>query len=399
MILLNEMKKICFITICCLLAIAGCKETGRLDHLDMDAPAPGQISNVKVKPLPGGAMLTYDIPQDDHLSYVLAVYEIQPGVVRQAKSSVYTDTLRLDGFGDVSSRTVQLYSVGKNEKRSAPVELQFEPLTPPVQTVFQSMVVSESFGGLNIRFQNETSANLVVYVMVDTTGSGAWAPANTYFTQAKEGRLSLRGYESVERKFAVYIQDRWNNKSDTLVKSLVPLFEQEIPKSNWKNMKLPGDTWQQADGYVIEQLWNGQINWSGFASTNTSTQPQHFTIDLGQQVTMSRLKIFQFLDGHEHFYNGSALKKFEIYGSSSPDPDGDWDGWTLLGTFESYKPSGLPRGQVSNEDIQYGGVDGEDFEFETTPPSIRYLRLRTLESYSSFGQVTIGELTLFGRID
>lgn len=117
MILLNEMKKICFITICCLLAIAGCKETGRLDHLDMDAPAPGQISNVKVKPLPGGAMLTYDIPQDDHLSYVLAVYEIQPGVVRQAKSSVYTDTLRLDGFGDVSSRTVQLYSVGKKREK------------------------------------------------------------------------------------------------------------------------------------------------------------------------------------------------------------------------------------------------------------------------------------------
>lgn len=393
------MKIIHYITICCLLAIVGCKEEGRLDHIDSTTPAPSQVSNVKVESIAGGAILTYDIPKDDRLSYVLAVYDIQPGVTREAKSSIYTDTLKLDGFGDTELHTVKLYSVGKNEKRSEPLEVNFQPLIPPVQSVFKSMTLDEAFGGVSLRFQNETSANLVVYVMIDTTGQDDWSIANTFFTAAKDGKFSIRGLDPEEKKFAVYIQDRWSNKSDTLLETLTPLFEEEISKDNWKNMKLPGDQWEDAGngGYALEKLWNKNLGFDGFAASNTSILPHHFTIDLGGPVTLSRFKAHHF--GGEHGYNSSALKKFEMYGSNSPDPDGGWDNWELLGTFESYKPSGLPRGQTTAEDRQYADVDGEDFEFETMTPSFRYLRLRSLESYSSTGQITIAELTLFGRMD
>jgi len=382
------------------ISLNGCKEEGRLDYLDSNAPAPAQVANVKIESLPGEVLLTYDLPNDYNLSYVQAVYEIKPGVVREVKASIFSDTLKLDGFGDTQTYPVEIFSVGKNEKKSAPVVIDVAADTPPVKSVFETLSLVETFGGVSIRFKNQSRANFAMFVLVDTTGQGAWAPANTFYTSAMEAKYSVRGYEPEERNFAVYIQDRWENKSDTLFETLTPLFEEEIPKNTWKNMKLPGDTWESAGGgYPLEQLWNGEINWSGFASTNSSVLPQHFTIDLGQDVLLSRLKIHQFYDGPEHFYNSSALKKFELWGSNSPDADGGWENWQYLGTFESFKPSGLPRGQHTQEDIQYGGIDGEDFEFEEQPPVIRYLRLKSLESYSSGGQVTMGELTLFGRVE
>ncbi len=51
---------------------------------------------------------TYDLPKDPNLSYIKAVYEAQPGVFNETKSSYYTDTLALAGYGD-TGRKVKLY--------------------------------------------------------------------------------------------------------------------------------------------------------------------------------------------------------------------------------------------------------------------------------------------------
>ena len=56
-----------------------CKEEGRLDHIDMSAPAPEQVYDVTVKPTPGGAILKYKMPKDENLLYVKAVYQIETG--------------------------------------------------------------------------------------------------------------------------------------------------------------------------------------------------------------------------------------------------------------------------------------------------------------------------------
>ncbi len=67
-----------------------------------------------------------------------------------------------------------------------------------------------------------------------------------------------------------------------------------------------------------------------------------------------------------------TLREFEIWGSNNPNADGSWASWDSIGTFESFKPSGLPLGQVSAEDIQFARVDGEDFDFpwEQAPTGI-----------------------------
>lgn len=73
----------------------GCKEEGRIDFIDMSAPAPGQVKDVVVINRPGGAVLKYTLPEDRNLLYVRAEYEIKPGVIRETKSSFYLSLIHI----------------------------------------------------------------------------------------------------------------------------------------------------------------------------------------------------------------------------------------------------------------------------------------------------------------
>lgn len=376
----------------------GCKKEGRIDFIDSKAPAPVQVSDVAVVATPGGGVLTYKIPKDPNFSYAKAVYEIQPGVFREASASYYQDTLHLVGFGDTLTHEVKIYSVGKNEKKSEPVSVNITPLTPPVQSVFKTIGLGATFGGVQVDFENKFQANLAIQLIRDTTGLDTWSTVETFYTGALEGRFSVRGFDTTEMKFGVVIRDRWNNRSDTLIKMITPIFEQLIPKTNWKAVHLPTDTWTQAESYVIEHLWDNNIEgYPGiFASTNNSVLPQWFTIDLGQNVVISRIVEHQ-AQPASHQYAGSAPKTIQIWGSNDPNPDGSWESWDSLGTFHSFKPSGLPLGKTTAEDTDYGWLHGEDFEFDHILPAYRYIRWKTLETYASSGQVVMAELDIYGQ--
>jgi hypothetical protein len=379
-----------------------CKKADRIDHIDRNAPAPAQISDVKVEAKPGGAILTYKIPKDSNLSYVKAVYEIQPGVFREAKSSIYMDTLVLVGYGDTLTHEVKLYSVGKNEKASESVSITIKPLTPSIISVFETLDFKATFGGVNVGFKNSSQANLAIVVIVDTSGQNTWAPVTTFYTGAKVGNFSARGYDSIKMKFGVYIRDRWNNKSDTLIKSLTPLYEQLINSASFRAVHLPTDSWEAAEPsvYALEYLWDGVWNNSylnSFASLGSSISPTWFTIDFGKKVSLSRLKEYQ-MNSQPHIYGGAAVESFEIWGSNDPDADGGWTHWELFEKFNSFKPSGLPMGQVTAEDVNYAAASGEDFNFTVSPPPVRYIRFKTLKTYGSSGQIFICELRFWGQI-
>src|SRR5690606_9340925 len=71
------------------LLCGACEEDTRLNQIDSAVPAPGVVSNVSVKNVPGGAVLQYQIPADKNLLYVKAVYTTNTGAVRESKASYY----------------------------------------------------------------------------------------------------------------------------------------------------------------------------------------------------------------------------------------------------------------------------------------------------------------------
>lgn len=383
------------------LIYAGCRKEGRIDYIDANLPAPANVTDIKIIQAPGGLILTYKVPSDPNFHYAKAVCEIRPGVFLEAKSSFYNDTLVLQGFGDTSKYDIKVYSVGKNEKGSEPVTVQARPLNPPVRTVYKTLKLVPTFGGVQVAFKNPSMANIAIVVMRDTTGLKTWSTLETFYTGADSGQFSIRGMESVDQHFAIFLRDRWNNKSDTLQKQLKPIFETKIPKNTWSVLELPNDQKDLATPtYNLTNLWNGTFSWEGadlpYATSNNSKLPQSFSIDLGVKVSFSRIVEHQV--PHDHLYTASAVKKFELWASNNPSSDGSWSSWDSLGTFNSFKPSGLPAGQFTDEDKNYASFIGEDFEFTSVLPAYRYIRWKTLETYGSTGQVVIAELDVFGQI-
>ena len=372
------------------------KETNAF--IDANAPAPKEVNDIKVMATPGGAVITYKIPVDNNLSYVKAVYEIQPGVFREAKTMYYNDTLALVGFGDTLSHVVKIYSVGKNEKESGVIPISVKPLLPPVKAVFSSLTLDPTFSGVRVTFQNSSQADLSIVILVDSTGENKWSQVNTIYTKSLAGNFYGRGkFASTEKRFAVFVRDRWNNKSDTLIKLLTPWAEQLINKAPFKIYKLPGDSWQGSTAaYNVEKLWDGIVNVSEnvFATIDNFKLPQWITIDLNQKVAFSRMKIYQ---RTSYPYNVVWVQQFSIWGSNAPDADGGWTNWVKLGGFESFKPSGLPGNLYDANDMAFVTA-GEDFNFEGTIPAVRYVRFVMENSRGGVGKYQLGELTFWGSV-
>ena len=383
---------------------SSCKEKDMLLYTDENAPAPGPVTNVQVIRTPGGAKLQYKIPSDKNLLYVKAVYNRLDGEI-ETKTSLFKDTLILEGFGDTLQHEVKIYSVGRNNKVSTPVSVTIKPLAPPVRTAFATMQLRATFGGAVVTFQNPDQGALAIMLIRDSTGRGDWTEATTYYTEALSGSFSARGFDTVPITFATYARDRWGNKSDTLTVTLTPIFETKLDRVPMKEVNLPTDV---NIGHVFSNLSPRNINFLfnnifGTANANDCLHtrpnepkmPQWFTFDLGAESSLSRFKLYH-RGGTSGYYRGGDPKKFEIYGSNTPNVDGSWDSWTLLGTFNSVKPSGSPLGTNTAEDEQFAVVNGEDFEFPPGIPSVRYLRFKTLETWGSFQYIYISELMFWG---
>lgn len=391
----------CFIIILSAgLFFAGCDELERGTPVSENDSVPTPVSHVQVENTPGGAVISYVLPNSESLLYVEAEYFIREGVRHTVKSSYYKNNITLEGFSDTLNYEVKLYAISMGGKKSDPVTINIKPLTPPVISIFKSMSLQATFGGALIRFQNEGEANIKINVL-STDSVGDYYTVDIYYTKTKGGSFTIRGFADVPTKFGVFVMDRWNNYSDTLFREFTPYFEEEMDKNKFDEVRLPTDTWQKrySASAGVPAIWDGNLAWSGtsgnFQSILPSPFPQWFTFDMGVTAQISRLKYW--MKGGA--YNSGNQKVFEIWGSNDPNPDGSWDSsWTLLGHFVTPKPSGLPLGSYSQEDLEFAKA-GIDFEFSSDIPPVRYIRWKTIEVFNpTVGNSWIAEISLFGKV-
>mgnify|MGYP000853792124 CR=1 FL=1 len=363
--------------------------------------APAQVYNIQTESLPGGAKISYTIPDDENLLYVKAVYTLADGTVKETKSSFYKNYMVLEGFADTIEYTANIYSVSRGEKVSEPTAVTFKPQKSPIFLAFETLAVKASFGGISVTFDNPFEADLRFSILTkDNTGEVI--PADAYYTKRKNGRFAVRGYDPEERWFGISISDRWNNKTDTLEGVYLPIFEQKLDKTKFKEMALQGDT---KDGHIsttLNNLWDDVTGRNGsdiFHTKPGTGLPQWFTFDMGSTAILSRIKVHhRYGDEYDASYTGGDPKVFEIWGSNSPDTDGGWENWTLLNTCYSVKPSGSPQGVLTQEDIQFAGVDGEEYEFPEGIPPVRYIRFKTLKVWGMLDHIYLAELTMYGEV-
>jgi hypothetical protein len=376
-----------------------CKKRDALGPLEHNGTPPGAVSNGKVENLKGEARITYTLPTDEDLLYVKAEYEIRPGVSRQVKASFYTNTLLVDGFKDSSATEVSLYAVNRSEVASAPYKVMVHPLKPAYLSSFDSLKVAATFGGINIRTSNRDAKALAIIVLLKDQ-YGRWAQYGAVYSSLKEINQSLRGMDTTKKSFAFYIRDQFQNQSDTLFADLSPLYETLIPKSGFTEYPLTGDLAVNAYGRQMRNLWDNVYNGWGSAictyeTITDTTNGVWFTFDMGVTAQLSRFTWWHYPD--PRYFENASMKVYELWGTTSPNPNGSWTGWTKLAECRETKPSGLPYGTENSDDVAAGQA-GSGWEIPITAPPVRYIRVRHKYNWSGLRQTLTGcEISIYGK--
>lgn len=400
---MKTLKYIFFFSFIVAVMVQACKEDVHLP-LNKGGNAPSPIKNPVVESLPGAGKITYQLPSDENLLCVKAMYEAPAGVMREVKASYYTNSMLVEGFGDTLEHIVNLITVGRNNLESSPVTVTLKPQTPSIVGVFKSIAesVRETYGGIKFSVDNPGEANVRIYVST-TDSIGEWIAAETFYTSTAKVDFSVRGYDSIARPFRINVKDRWDNSSEIYENLFHPWFEEKLDKTKFRQVTLPTD--QNAPhmtGRTMDRIWDESYSNTDFVTTVGYGIPQWFTFDLGVTARLSRIVVYNRSSGATYIYNAGSIKEWEIFGSMNPNPDGSFDSsWIPMRKepCKSFKPSGLPVGEYTNEDIQRQ-IDGEEFEFDANDVPVRYLRWKTNAVWggTSIGHINLVEITLYGSV-
>ncbi|RIH67241.1 DUF4959 domain-containing protein [Mariniphaga sediminis] len=384
---------------------SNCEEES-IGQFPIDSISPQPVANVQVENLPGSVKLTYNLPEEEDLLYVKAIYPLSGGVEGESKTSVFSNTMLIKGFGKSQKHTIQLISVDRSRNESEPVFVEIEPLDAPIYEMLENLIIETAFGGFKLHWENPLKEDIVVSVLEKNDSTGEFNYLENFYSSEAIAANAVRGLDSVNATFGVFIRDIFDNYTDTLVVSVKPFFEQEIPKSDYKG--LPFSSWfrQHPYGGGMDYMWDDIINIKGnqFYIFDGNEIMPFFTIDLGTKAKLSRFRLWQRVDYLFALHNP---KLFEWYGTNDVAVANDsetlgWEenpAWIKLDSFESKRPSGGQEGDdLTAEDETYA-LAGEEFEFPIDAPEVRFLRFRLIKTWSGSTGVHIGELKFWGQIE
>ncbi len=387
------------------LAATGCADSDLLrPYGPDDGRAPAAVAEVAVRNFPGGATLRYRLPADRDLAYVKASFVGTDGRGREVRASGYVDSLRLEGFGDTRDYEVELRAYDKFENASQPVRVTVTPETPPMQRVFESLAYEVDFGGFVVRFENEARSDVAIYALRRDPATGRLEYYDVFYTGLAHGSWSVRGLPAEEAEFGLCVADRWGNVSPTMTFIDRPWPEEKLDKTLFRAVpynRIPGDiSWAEFAGEP-SMLWNDVVGPWDFAHTDYPAEfPHRTTFDLGVKAKLSRIRTWMRPNEDTRWKHGT-WKVFRIWGCEelpeAPSAADPLAGWTLLGDFVSVKPSGLPVGQESDDDIALT-AEGEEFAFDRAAPAVRYLRIEVDMSWSGMKCSAMSELSLWGDV-
>lgn len=373
------------------------REQANID--ESDTTPPGPVTSPEVENIPGGAIITYENPSDEDLLYVKAEYERNGETVEQ-KTSVFDNELAIEGFGKSRKVNVELTAVDRNENESESVTVEAVPLDSRIFDIISTVQTVTAFGGIQVTWNNPEEEAIVIRVLAKNE-SGEWEIAENFYTSSKEGIGTVRGFEPVEREFGVFVLDVWGNVTDTLVTTHMPFPESRVPPEGfirWNPPGIPYDNWC-CSPYAIESMWDGNFDTFFLFNVRGSVWeefPFIYTFDLGQVVNISRFKFVQRLD---IMWANQNVQTFEIWGAASADGltlDRS-SGWQKIGEFEIIKPSGLPVGQLSPDDVAAAEA-GHDFSVDPTAPSVRYIRVDVTDKWDDITNCAIAEMQFWGEL-
>lgn len=377
------------------------------------------LDEYTVTPINGGAIITYSIPDDPDIKYIMAEYE-RNGQVFTEKATVYTNTMTIEGFHNTSSVKVKLYKVNKEDQLSKPLEIEFTPGESLVSIAQRTLTLGAAFGGIVASWENPNCTELGIRLMMEDSTTSKLETSDMYFSTLPKDKYTFRGYEHKLTHFAVTIEDKWGNVSDTIEITTTPYLETLVPKP-YEDFRasIPYDNTTTHGAYYMSKLWDNIVNTSrnGWL-TERGHSGRSFTIDIKCVTKLSRILVHPYHLNSP--YTQVNITGFEIWGTNKIDYEQDDSYWldeesVRAGAIYEVDPNTVLPERTFKDDWQYLGEfyypnyqgniaktrelaqNGAEFEVNPDAEPVRYVRFFVkqvilspppLNNYFSLGEVT-----------
>lgn len=375
---------------------------------DTDLVPPGEVSDISVEALHGGARFEYTLPGDEDLHYVEAAYTNSQGAEVFKVASYYENTIEIDGFNDTLEHSATLYAIDRSRNRSEGAEVLFNPLVSHIHLVKESIWIEPALGGVQVHWQNEAAKQVFVYLYIEEGGN---SDERILSSSSIDETFMVRGLDSVMYDFSVVVEDFNGNKTEKVFKQKIkPLFEEKIDKSDWSlvsALSVDGNAWEG----VTENFFDDVVDTKDSPADNSYfiinrddnggvlNFPLDIVIDMNKQIIVNRFTVWQraywYSDAENqgvsadyYYYQNENMRSFDLWVSN------DLEEWLLLGKFDIGDPKD-DDGVVPPDKIQEA-IDGHEFTLDEISDPFRYLKFSITAGYGSETNVYGSEITLFG---
>ncbi|MGQ8338711.1 DUF4959 domain-containing protein [Sunxiuqinia sp. A32] len=407
-----------------LLLVSSCEEEKMHQATSDDTTPPNAPTGVTYKPLYGGARFFYELPDDEDLLSVEAIYTNKDGESFSFASSYFVDSLDVFGFGDTINYSIDLFAVDRAGNRSIPISVTVKPLESAISRVVKSLDLKAAFGSFFVDWINELEQSINIYVDFDYTKDGEGKSFTSVFSSNLEEdrrfieNLNLGANDPIN--VTIRVSDIYGNISDPVDMGEIHLLEDGvIAKDGWVlplnsdsvggipqgfGDNVEGRLVSVIDGIIDEGNNLNFMHTGGRGRTGNSSDgnmPWNVIIDLGAHYELSRILTHQrHMDFcgdlcQGQYYRGENVGLYEMY-----IWDDDTEAWELVSENKIELPVGLSELEIVKKgkagDMAYMFPD----EPQYTKPT-RWFRYRAMKgfggNYTLDNANCLSEITLYGR--
>ena len=372
-----------------------------------DTTPPGVLKVTEIIPTNGGGIITYDLPNDEDISYVKAVYTNSLGNEVSKVSSKYNNTIEIFGLNQTTPVDVKLSVFDESNNESSKVPVSFTPLESFIFLVQESISVNADFGGVNINWENIEEKTVFIYVHINDGNS---EEVRILSSKKMNENIFVGGLDAIPYEISTKVEDFNSNITSIESKgNYTPIFEEVIAKDSWSliaNLSINGNAYE---GETVN-FWDDVIDTVETDADNSYfiinrddnggalNFPMDIVIDLNKNVKIRRFKVWQRAFWYQgptpiqpYYYQSENLKTFDLYSSN------DKNTWNLLGQFDIGfgDSNGDGTGSILSEKIDEA-TNGHDFILDAVSEPFRYLKFSITSNYGSTRFCHGSEITLYG---
>lgn len=373
-----------------------------------DTTPPGMVTGVTYKATSGGAILKFTAPNDNDLLYVKASYTNSLGREVFKVTSIFSDSIEIDGFNDETPKQVKICAVDKSNNESAPVVIEVTPLKSYIYTVLETLEMKADLGGVRVKWRNPMAKTVFVNVFYNNGGKESQRILSSSLDTTS---LMIRGLDPLLYDFSIVVEDFNGNKTTKReIGSYKPLLEQKIDKKSWtivQNLSVDGDKWEgKLVNFFDDVIDTKEVNTdnSYFIISRDDNGgmlkwPLDIVIDLNKTVIINRFVVWQRAFAYKNaeqngvsvdylYYKPENMKSFNVSVSN------DKVVWIPLVFHDIGDPldanGNIPAAKIKE------ALDGHEINLGNVSMPFRYFKFSILSNYGSESDVYGSEITLYG---